>query len=407
MKRIALVLASLMALTALTACGGPSLPPAPTEPRKSEMIGTLGKTEMFLHTTKVYDPLKVPYATFDGEPSQIPYFKPVKDEGIKNRDYPVYSPKTFKFLALPTANIPPQDYYMFVKNGGSLKKALAGTGYDAVDIIDTGHIKILPNLYTGYYDFAWVPLAVMTEYWSGNESMNPELWKRGDGYVIIGNSTDGDSALMAPNKTTDFKTLAGKTVGIMNVSFNTEALFNKKLNSVGLATAAAGGTVKIEMGTPGFIMNDLTKGKLAACFSWSVYTKVLERQMGYHQLIPWQELGYDGKLTNVVLVVRRDILEKHPDIVRKVAQLNYSSTETAIKDGDYAVPQAKRYQEWDNTYMGDRMKVSTLGSPFLNPDVNRIYVSEIYDYMVKCGYFKTQYPLSSLMDLSFQDAVAR
>ena len=407
MKRIALVLASLLAVTALTACGGPPLPPAPTEPRKSVMIGKLGKTEMFLHTTKIYDPLKVPYTPFNGEPSQVPYFKPVRDEGIRNRDYPVYDPKTFKFLALPTAAIPPQDYYMFVKNGGTLNPALKPLGYKAVDIIDTGHIKILPNLYVGYYDFAWVPFAVMTEYWSGNESMDPELWKRGDGYVIIGNSTDGDSSLMAPNAFTDPTKLAGKKVGIMNVSLNTEALFNKKLNTMGLATSAAGGNVDIEMGTPGFVMNDLVAKKLAAVFSWSVYTKVLQRTMGYHELIPWQDLGYDGKLSNVVLVVRRDILEKHPDVVKKVVELNYAATQRAVKDGDYAEPAAKRYQDWDNAYMGDHMRVSTLGVPNLDADINRVYVSDVYDYMVKCGYFKTQYPLGTLMDLTYEDAVAR
>ena len=216
-RRIGAIALAGVLLLSMTGCNQTVPLPKITEPRKSVLIGKLGKTEMFLHTTKVYDPKKLDYAKLDGEPSQNHYFAPVKDEGIKDRTYPAFDAKTFKFLALPTAAIPPQDYYMFQKSGGTLNKALAGTGYKAADIIDTGHIKILPNLYVGYYDFAWVPLAVMTEYWSGNESMSSELWKQGDDYVVIGSSTDGDSSLLAPPSVTDVRQLAGKSVGIMNV----------------------------------------------------------------------------------------------------------------------------------------------------------------------------------------------
>jgi ABC-type nitrate/sulfonate/bicarbonate transport system substrate-binding protein len=297
---------------------------------------------------------------------------------------------------------------MFQKDGGTLNPALQPLGYKAVDIIDTGHIKILPNLYTGYYDFAWIPLAVMTEYWSGNESMNQELWRQGNDYVIIGASTDGDSALMAaPDAPDDIASLAGKTVGIMNVSFNTEALFNKKLESVGLATEAAGGTVGIEMGSPGYVMNDLMAKKLAAAFSWSIYTKALQKQFNYKELIPWQQLGYDGKISNIVLVVRRDILTKHPDIVQKVVQLNYDATQQALTAADYIDPLTARYQQWDDTYLGDGQKVKNLAANNLDSQVNGQFMQDVYDYMVKCGYFKTQYPFESLVDLSFENAIVK
>ena len=406
MRRIGAIALAGVLLLSLTGCNQAVPLPKITEPRKSTKIGKLGKTEMFLHTTKVYDPKTVDYAKLNGEPSQNHYFVPVKDEGIKDRVYPSYDAKTFKFLALPTAAIPPQDYYMFQKSGGTLGKALAGTGYKAADIIDTGHIKILPNLYVGYYDFAWVPLSVMTEYWSGNESMSPELWKQGDDYVIIGSSTDGDSSLLTPPSVTDVKQLAGKSIGIMNVSFSTEMLLNKTLGKVGLATVGAGGNVRVEMGTPGFVMNDMIRGNLAGGFAWSVYTKALMKNHGYKELVPWADLGYGPKLTNVVLVVRRDILEKHPDIVAKVAALNREGTDQAISAGDYAKPLAARYQKWNDTYLGDGRRISDLGVPNLDPDVNATYLHDVYDYMTECGYFKSPYPFEKLVNLSYENAPA-
>ncbi len=411
-------LAAFLALSVALSVGGCSLLPNPyTGPNGPMAPAALGnadnpfkmvaKDKVYLHVAKVYDPAQFPKTAMTGEPSNIPFFKPVKDEGIVNRDYPTFDGKTFKFLALPTAAIPPQDYYLFHKNGGTLKAALAGTGYKAADILDTGHIKILPNLYLGYYDFAWVPLAVMTEYWSGNESMNQELWREGNDYVVIGSSTDGDSSLIAPPAVTDLKQLGGATVGIMNVSLNTEAIFNKKLQSVGLATESAGGTVKIETGTPGYVMNDIVGNKLKAVFAWSAYSKMLLKQQNYHELVKWQDMGYGDKVTNVVLVVRKDILAKHPDIVQKVVQLNYDATQQAITVGDYAAPEAKRYQAWNDKYLGTPMKVSTLGVPNLDPEINKPLLQDIYDYMVKCGYFKTPYKFAELVDTSFQDKIAR
>ena len=61
----------------------------------------LNKDKIFIHVTKTYDAAQYPMASMDGEPSRIPFFKPVHDEGPVNRDYPTYDNKTFKFLSLP------------------------------------------------------------------------------------------------------------------------------------------------------------------------------------------------------------------------------------------------------------------------------------------------------------------
>ena len=69
----------------------------------------------------------------------------------------------------------PQWFYIFHKNGGTLNKDVTSTGYKFADILDSGHIKVMPNLMLGYYDFAWLPGNLLTELWSGNESQYPEL----------------------------------------------------------------------------------------------------------------------------------------------------------------------------------------------------------------------------------------
>ena len=424
MKRVAIFIALVTALLTLACCSGKtgSAPAAtgsaeatskPTgtvavgEARKSIFIGTLGKTELFLHIVKVYDPAQFPKTAMTGEPSNIPFFKPTHDEGAVNRDYPAYDNKTFKFLALPAGTLPPQSYYMFDKSGGTLNPALKSNGYKAVRIIDQGHIKILPNLYVGYYDFAWVPLNVLAEYWSGKESMSQELWRDGNDYVIVGNSWNGGISLIAPPNVTDIKQLAKTRVGIMNPSFNIETLFSKKLGSLGMATAAAGGDVGIEMGTPGFVMNDLVAKKLSAVFAWGTYGPQLQKMYGYKELVNWTQMGYGKNVPYEVLVVRKDIIAKHPDIVQKVVQLNYDGTQQALKAGDYKQPLGATYDAFKQKYMGTPTTGSAPQLLDFNAQASPVFLKDVIAYMTKVGYFKVPYTYSELVNESFYAKVKK
>jgi hypothetical protein len=367
---------------------------------------TLNKDLIYEHVTKTYNPADFAYAPMDGEPSQIPFFKPIHDEGKLNRDYPSYSAKTFKFLELSTVG--PGDYYMFHANdGGTLNAALKGTGYNAVDILDGGHQKILPNLYIGYYDFAWVTTNVMSEYWSGNESMNQELWKKGDDYVIIGAEEDAASPLYASAKITSLKQLAGQTVGIMNPSFNDEMLLNNMLKTVGLATASAGGNVKVQMASPGFVLDDLLALDYQAAFAWSKYASTLTGTLKYHVLVPWQAEGYSERTPDRVLVVRRDILEKHPDIVQKVVQANYDATKLALASNAWQAPAYALSNAFKMKYYGTPAPKTKPGTSKPDAQANPAFLQDTIDYMTQCDYFKVPYTYAHLVDQSFYDKVKK
>jgi ABC-type nitrate/sulfonate/bicarbonate transport system substrate-binding protein len=376
----------------------------------SKMIGTAKKTKVFLHVTRKYDPADYPKAKMDGEPSDIKFFRPVDpdtDEGVKRRDYPDFDSKTFKFLALPAGTLPPQSYYMFDKDGGTLNKALKAKGYKAAEIVDQGHIKILPNMYLGYYDFAWVPLNILTEVWSGNESMNQELWRDGNDYVIVGAAWNGGISLITSGSVNSVDQLADTTVGIMNPSFNIEALFQKKLKSVGLATAASGGTVNIQTGSPGIVMNNLMSKKLSAVFAWGTYGPQLQKQFGYRELVNWTQMGYGKNVPYDVLIVRRDIIEKHPDIVQTVVQLNYDATQQALKKGDYKQPLGKKYEQFKSEYLGQPPTKTPPQLLDFTADANPVFLKDVVNYMTECGYFKKPYTYDQLVDRSFYEKVKK
>ena len=229
----------------------------------------------------------------------------------------------------------------------------------------------------------------------------------GSDYVIIGASYDGGTDLMAPPSVTSLSQLAGKTVGIMNPSFHTEALLNKTLKTAGLATESAGGTVKIEMGTPGVVMNDLIAKKLSAATVWGKYMADAKSKFGFKTLVKWQDMGYGSKVPSIFLVVRKDIIQNHPDIVQAVVQANYDATKQAVNVGDYQGPNDSVYGAyWLKSY-GVKPNIVSPPRPLIDAQANSAYLHEVIDYMTQCGYFKTPYTYSDLVNETFYNKVKK
>lgn len=365
----------------------------------------VGKTTVYLDGGKVYDPAKTAYAAMDGEPSQIAMFKPEKPEGIKEFEYPKGDAKTYKFLCTSNSVAIPQRYYMFEKDGGTIGDALKGTGYKATAFYDSGDNKILPNFYVGYYDFAWIPTAIAVEHWSGYESRQQELFKGGDRYVIIGAAYNEGDVLYAPADVTSLKQLDGKTVGIMNPDYDIEAAFNELLKKDGLATESAGGSVKIVMTPPAFALNDLRNQNFGASFARSGFKKWLVEQ-NYKELASTDTV-WGGRTPATVLVVRKDILEKHPEVVQAVVQANYDATKRAKKDDEWAKKETENVKQFRLEYDGEADRLRTPDAAQLDAQPNVQYLQGVYDYMKKYGFFKTEYPFGALVNLSFYDKVKK
>ena len=367
----------------------------------------VAKDTVFLTPTKSYNPADFPRTAMTGAPSNIPFFKPVHDEGVVNRTYPAFDDKTFKFLDVMNQCIAPQWYYMFDKSGGTLNKAVASTGFKFASIQDSGHTKMMPNFMLGYYDFAWVPGNIVTELWSGHETQYQELWREGDDYVVVGASYDGANDLLAPPNITSVSQLAGKTVGIMNPSFHTETMLNSLLAKYGLATESAGGNVKVEMGTPGFIMNDLLTKKLSAAFVWGKYTAQLKSQASFKSLVKWQDQGFGSQVPSLWLVVRKDIIAKYPQLVQAVVQANYDATKKAQASNEWLAPNTAAYNAyWTKSY-GAQPNIVTPPQSLIDAQANPAFLHGIIDYMTKCGYFKVPYTYNQLVDDSFYNNVKK
>jgi len=117
-------------------------------------------------------------------------------------------------------------------------------------------------------------------------------------------------------------------------------------------------------------------------------------------------MGYGTKAPYYVLVVRKDIVAKHPDIVQTVVQLNYDATKQALTAGDYKTPTLAAYNAFKAKYMGS---VPSPTPALVLPDAqaNPVFMHGVIDYMTKCGYFKTPYTYADLVNETFYKKVKK
>lgn len=338
----------------------------------------------------------------NGGPSAIQEYNP--DPSIKAPQYPKTDEKTFKFLNVQVSLPVPQTYYMF--DQGLLEKELNSTGYKAQEVLDDVHQKVLPNFYIGYYDFAYVPVNVLAEYWSGKVLCQESLWKSGDDYVIIAGAYDGGISLLTAPDIFDLKALDGKTVGIMNPSFNIEMQLNKMLGQVGLKTKATGGSVDVMHNFPGNVMNALQEKKVAGVFAWDMYKPQL-KALGFQEIRTWDQMEYGKNSPYMVLAVRKDILKNHPEVVKSVLQAHIKSTQLALNENSYIKPLIQKYNKYvtgldrqprpEQTFDYRNLQVSY--------DPNYQYLKDTYDYIKNGKILKKEINFGGLINFTLLNEI--
>lgn len=339
-------------------------------------------------------------AASNGEPSAINPLPPMMpDDKSKAPEYPKTDAKTYKFLDVQVSLPVPQSYYMFDK--GLLESEMKPTGYKVERLLDDVHQQVLPNFYNGYYDFAYVPVNVLAEYWSGKVLCQKDNWQRGDQYVIIAGSYDGGISMMTGPEIGSLKDLDGKGVGIMNPSFNIEMQLNKMLAKVGLKTKNAGGTVNVVHNFPGNVMNDLIHKKLTAVFAWDMFKPQL-KVLGFKEFRDWKNMGYGNQSPYMVLAVRKDILEKKPEVVKAVLRAHIKSIQMAEENSQFVDQTINTYNKYV-TSLGRKPRPAQtfdFSNLVITYDPNTRFLQDTYDYMKQVNLFKKPVKFTDLINLN-------
>lgn len=106
-----------------------------------------------------------------------------------------------------------------------------------------------------------------------------------------------------------------------------------------------------------------------------------------------------------MLVARRDIVAKHPEIVQKVVQANYDATQQALTVGDYKAPLGAKYGAFKAKYMGGPVIASKPQLIDVDAQASPVFLKDVVAYMTRVGYFRTPYKYGELVDLTFERGV--
>lgn len=229
----------------------------------------------------------------------------------------------------------------------------------------------------------------------------------GSDYVVIGAAANGGVDLQAAPGVTKLAQLDGQTLGIMNVGYHSEAMLNKALSAVGMATESAGGKVGVVMGTPGRIMNSMVDKTYKGGFVWGKYAKQLQEISGYHPLLKWQDMGYGTQMPTTLLIVRKDIIAKHPDVVQAVVQANYDASKQAVSGGEHLAVNDAVYTDYWVKHYGKQPNIVDPPRSQIDAQANPKFLRDVIDYMSKCGYFREPYTYDQLVDDSFYQKVKK
>jgi NitT/TauT family transport system substrate-binding protein len=158
-------------------------------------------------------------------------------------------------------------------------------------------------------------------------AINGYIQSRGDLRIIAGASNGGSMLVMGAD--TAIRTagqLDGKTVAVPQFG-NTQHLgLLSLLSANGLAPRANGGTVNIVQSSNADIANLMGQGRIDAAFVPEPWGSILHLRHGANVALDYDEVDVNGIPSTAVVIVHKDFLDSHRDIVEKFIEAHKEAT---------------------------------------------------------------------------------
>lgn len=180
------------------------------------------------------------------------------------------------------------------------------------------------------WPFAYVPLAVFTDYVRGHENQGDA---GGLQYVALAGSTAGGGYTMLA-KDPAIKTvadLAGKSVAQANSNPVPGTLLAAAAKQAGLKLGDGKNDIHLVRSTDGNQLDEYEAGEIDAIISLNI-TKAPLLQRGSHPVTDFSDVDYTPNYT--ILIVERSVLEQKPEVVEAFLEAHYEANKIAVKEWD-------------------------------------------------------------------------
>lgn len=168
-------------------------------------------------------------------------------------------------------------------------------------------------------------------------AISANVKSKGD-VVILSSSTQGGAVLII-GKDSGIKSVAdlsGKTVAIPQIGNTQHLCLLDLLNENGLKPVTEGGDVNVTAVANADVANMMERGDIDAALVPEPWGATL-LEKGAELLMDYDEIYMNGQYDVAVVVVRKEFMEAHPDLVEKFLQEHEAATEKINNERDEAL----------------------------------------------------------------------
>ncbi|MFZ3172322.1 MAG: aliphatic sulfonate ABC transporter substrate-binding protein [Carboxydocellales bacterium] len=230
------------------------------------------------------------------------------------------------------------------------------------------------------------------------------------GLQIIAGATNAGAVLVVRDGAgiSSIQDLAGKKVAAPQFGNTQDISLRKVLSDAGLKSINKGGTVNVLQVENPDILTGFVNKELDAALVPEPWGSRLVKQAGGKILLNWKQVWREGNYTTAVLIVHKQFLQEHPDLVEKWIQAHVEITNRIAKD-----------PEQNKALLNEQLKVLTkknltkdiLDSSFArltttyDPAVDSI--KEFVTLQVDNGYLKETPNLDGLVNLEILNKILK
>jgi NitT/TauT family transport system substrate-binding protein len=148
------------------------------------------------------------------------------------------------------------------------------------------------------------------------------------GLQIIAGATNAGAVLVVRDGAgiSSIQDLAGKKVAVPQFGNTQDISLRKVLSDAGLKSINKGGTVNVLQVENPDIMTGFVNKELEAALVPEPWGSRLVKQAGGKILLDWKQVWREGNYTTAVLIVHKQFLQEHPDLVEKWIQAHVEIT---------------------------------------------------------------------------------
>ncbi|MDR1664941.1 MAG: ABC transporter substrate-binding protein [Clostridiales bacterium] len=158
-------------------------------------------------------------------------------------------------------------------------------------------------------------------------AINGYVQSQGDLRIIAG-ASNGGSVLVSRNDAAinSAADLDGKTVGVPQFGNTQHLSLLSLLSANGLSPAANGGTVNVVQSSNADIANLMDQKNIDAALVPEPWGSILEIEHGAQVVLDYDEVDVNGIPSTAVVIVSKDFLDNHRDIVNKFMEAHKEAT---------------------------------------------------------------------------------